>query len=70
MRQKLADLFHWLSVRACNRAVKTTSAVWKLRWLRRSEFWSDCECWIVGLDSWKNLRSRRRRAGHLQLRRI
>lgn len=61
MRKLLADAAFWLSGRAADRAETVRSVRWKIRFLRRSEFWADVECWLAGLDSWRTLRERRRR---------
>jgi hypothetical protein len=59
VRDLLSDFFFWLAKRAQLRAERSTSAVWKIRYRRRSEFYSDVECWLAGLGTWKQLRRRR-----------
>lgn len=62
MRSFLADAAYWLAYRSLRRAGMSGTVAWKIRWLRRSEFWSDVECWFAGLGSWRTLRERRRRS--------
>lgn len=61
MRNYPADIAFWLAERALRRAERTSSAAWRIRWQRRSWFWSDVECWLAGLGDWRTLRARRRR---------
>lgn len=70
MRQFLADAAYWLAYRSLRRAERTGTVAWKIRWLRRSEFWSDVECWIAGLGAWRDLRQRRVRSRQAAARRI
>lgn len=56
MRGWLADIALKFAEGAQRRAERTKDGRWRIRWVRRSMFWSDLRIWISGLGKWSDLR--------------
>ena len=61
MRALLGDVARFFAERAVNHARRSNDVAWRIRWLRRSLFWSDVDEWISGLRRWKVLKATRER---------
>lgn len=60
MGNLLSEVAFWLARRALKRAERSSNKWERQAHVARSQFWTDVECWLSGLGSWRDIRDRRR----------